>query len=323
MPSPSGSLSRSRSWSRDDLPRSRSRSRRSRSYRSRSRSRSQSISRRRSPPRRNGRDRNSRSRTRSRSRSRSYDRDDDRMRSLSRGRSRSRSESPLRSTKIVVERLTKNVTEDHLREIFGQYGDIDDMDVPLSRQYGTNRGAAYILYVNETDAESAIAHMHEAQLDGATISVSIVLPRRKFSAPPPTATRGANFDPRLPPPGRGPRGPRGPPGFDGGPRGRGPRGGGRYGRGAPPSDTWRPRSISRSRSRSRSPAASTRGGRYRARSPSYSRSRSRSSPPSRRGRGRRYEDDYNRRRSPSRESYESYGGHRAGRSRSRDRRSHR
>ncbi|ROW13774.1 hypothetical protein VPNG_03663 [Cytospora leucostoma] len=71
---------------------------------------------------------------------------------------------------IVVERLTKNVTEEHLREIFGAYGPIHDMDVPLSRQFGTNRGAAYILYANEADAESAIAHMHEAQLDGATIS---------------------------------------------------------------------------------------------------------------------------------------------------------
>lgn len=218
------------------------------------------------------------------------------------------------------------------------------MDVPLSRQckhslpclpgraqsvtnkylpVGTNRGAAYILYVNEAEAESAIAHMHEAQLDGATISVSIVLPRRKFSNPPPTATRGANFDPRLPPPGRGPRGPRGPPGFEGGPRGRGPRGGGvRFGRGGPPpSDTWRPRSISRSRSRS--PVPSARGGRYRSRSPSRSRSRSRSPPPSRRGRGRRYGGDHDRRRSPSRESYGSYGGRRGGRSRSRDRRSYR
>ncbi|KAJ0122987.1 hypothetical protein J7T55_011448 [Diaporthe amygdali] len=117
------------------------------------------------------------------------------------------------SAVIVVERLTKNVTEEHLREIFGQYGPIDDMDVPLSRQFGTNRGAAYILYVNEADAEAAIAHMHEAQLDGATISVSIVLPRRKFSPPPPTATHGANYDPRLPPPGRGGRGPRGVPGM--------------------------------------------------------------------------------------------------------------
>ena len=35
---------------------------------------------------------------------------------------------------IVVERLTKNVNEDHLYEIFGQYGEIDDLDLPVNRQ---------------------------------------------------------------------------------------------------------------------------------------------------------------------------------------------
>ncbi|KAL8774565.1 MAG: hypothetical protein Q9209_000938 [Squamulea sp. 1 TL-2023] len=69
----------------------------------------------------------------------------------------------------------------------------------------TNRGTAYILYANTADAESAIAHMHEAQLDGALISVSIVLPRRKFSRSPPPARRDAppfdRFDGRGPPPG--------------------------------------------------------------------------------------------------------------------------
>lgn len=34
---------------------------------------------------------------------------------------------------IVVERLTKNVNEDHLYEIFGQYGEIDDLDLPVNR----------------------------------------------------------------------------------------------------------------------------------------------------------------------------------------------
>jgi RNA-binding protein with serine-rich domain 1 len=37
---------------------------------------------------------------------------------------------------IVVERLTKNVNENHLYEIFGQYGDIDDLDLPVNRQCG-------------------------------------------------------------------------------------------------------------------------------------------------------------------------------------------
>ncbi|KAL8754407.1 MAG: hypothetical protein Q9199_004377, partial [Rusavskia elegans] len=71
----------------------------------------------------------------------------------------------------------------------------------------TNRGTAYILYTNTTDAEAAIAHMHEAQLDGAIIHVSIVLPRRKFSHSPPPVRRGGpapppfdRFDNRGPPP---------------------------------------------------------------------------------------------------------------------------
>ncbi|KAI4249192.1 MAG: hypothetical protein L6R40_000650 [Gallowayella cf. fulva] len=91
---------------------------------------------------------------------------------------------------IVVEKLTKNVNEHHLREIFGSYGPIKDLDLPMNKQFMTNRGTAYILYANTTDAEAAIAHMHEAQLDGAIISVSVVLPRRKFSRSPPPARRG-------------------------------------------------------------------------------------------------------------------------------------
>jgi RNA-binding protein with serine-rich domain 1 len=55
----------------------------------------------------------------------------------------------------------------------------------------TNRGTAYILYYDPADAEAAIAHMHEAQLDGAILNVSIVLPRRNFSrSPPPVSNRG-------------------------------------------------------------------------------------------------------------------------------------
>ncbi|KAL2022963.1 hypothetical protein VTK56DRAFT_4178 [Thermocarpiscus australiensis] len=304
----SPSMDRRRGYSRDRSPPRNGR------YRSRSRGRSlsRSISRSRSP-------------IRSRTRSRSYSRDRSWSRDRSRSRSRSRSRGPtMKSTKIVVERLTKNVNEDHLYEIFGQYGEIDDLDLPLNRQSGTNRGTAYILYVNEADAQSAIAHMHEAQLDGSVINVSIVLPRRKLSPSPPTARRGANLGPRNVPPN-----------FRSGPAGGGPPGGrgwrsplpsagpSRYG---PRSDTYRPRSLSRSRSRSPLPPPSgSRRYRSRSRSPSYaSRSRSRT-PPGRggrpgRNRGRRY-DDYgyrDRRRSRSYDSYDSYSRRSRSRSRGRD-----
>ena len=82
----------------------------------------------RSPPRRNGGGRRSLSPAPGRARSYS--------RSRSRTRSPTRSPSPVqpvRSTKIVVERLTKNINENHLREIFGQFGEIEDLDLPLNR----------------------------------------------------------------------------------------------------------------------------------------------------------------------------------------------
>ncbi|KAH6718518.1 hypothetical protein DL95DRAFT_338442 [Leptodontidium sp. 2 PMI_412] len=229
-----------------------------------------------------------------------------RYRSESRSVSRGRSPSPIRSTKVVIEKLTKNVNEAHLREIFGQYGQIRDLDMPMNRSFNTNRGTAYILYTSETDAEAAIAHMHESQIDGAVINVSIVLPRRKFSPSPPLARRGLNLDPRAsfnaapnvrPPPPARRRSPLPPYG----------------GRAERNTDTYRPRS----RSRSRSPR------RHRTRSRSAS-SRSRSPP--RRGRGggggggRRTSPARNggrRRRSPSYSSYSSYEDRSRSRSRGR------
>ena len=41
----------------------------------------------------------------------------------------------------------------------------------------TNRGTAYILYTHPSASESAIAHMHEAQIDGAVIAVTAEGPR--------------------------------------------------------------------------------------------------------------------------------------------------
>ncbi|KAI5820233.1 hypothetical protein BZA77DRAFT_240259, partial [Pyronema omphalodes] len=74
---------------------------------------------------------------------------------------------------IVIEKLTKNVTEDHIREIFSTYGDIKTIDMPVNRQFNTNRGLCYLLYNDAASAHAAIAHMHEGQLDGAVINVSI------------------------------------------------------------------------------------------------------------------------------------------------------
>ncbi|KAE8306175.1 hypothetical protein BDV41DRAFT_196967 [Aspergillus transmontanensis] len=240
----------------------------------------------------------SRSRMLSRSRSRSWS---SRSRSRSRGsrrcRDRSYSETPSpsdslpRSSKIVVEKLTKNVTESHLREIFGSFGGIESLDLPMNKAFMTNRGTAYILFNDPADAEAAIAHMHEAQLDGAVLNVSIVLPRRAFSqSPPPQSgrvsfgrqrhSRGQPSDSRYSRP--SPYPPRSPPHQR------------RFGRTRPMErhDLYRPRTLSRSRSPRRSRSSELRS----------------ASPPRRRGQLRSGSPRRGRRRSPSYSSYD-YSSH--------------
>ncbi|KAL3468924.1 hypothetical protein BJX99DRAFT_242498 [Aspergillus californicus] len=244
-----------------------------------------------------------RSPSRSRSRTRSINRGRGRGRSLSRsptprsdrGRSYSRSQSSLshtqKSSKIIVEKLTKNVMESHLLEIFGTFGDIQRLDLPMNNAFMTNRGTAYILYHDPADAEAAIAHMHEAQLDGALLNVSIVLPKRAFSRSPPPASNGRGNHGRHRQPQERPlngRSSRRSPYTN---RVTPPR---RYGhsRANERHDIYRPRSISRSRSR---PPRRSRSLSYQLRA---------ASPPNRRARARNDSQLRGRRRSPSYSSYD-------------------
>ncbi|KTW27198.1 uncharacterized protein T551_03192 [Pneumocystis jirovecii RU7] len=108
-------------------------------------------------------------------------------RSLS--RSSKRTSSPARgSSKILIEKLTKNVTVAHIREIFGSYGEISSIDMPMNRRLNINRGLCYIIYTSSNSANAAISHMHEGQIDGSVISVSIVSSR-------PFNTRKSSFSP--------------------------------------------------------------------------------------------------------------------------------
>ncbi|KAJ5144767.1 Serine/arginine-rich splicing factor SR45 [Penicillium atrosanguineum] len=98
-----------------------------------------------SPPREDTRSPSpARGRPKSRSRSSSRGRSPSRSRSRGGRRYRSRSysrtpspKSPPRSAKIVVEKLTKNVTENHIREVFGSFGDIEYLDLPMNRSCET------------------------------------------------------------------------------------------------------------------------------------------------------------------------------------------
>ncbi|KAI7901735.1 uncharacterized protein BX663DRAFT_103078 [Cokeromyces recurvatus] len=74
-------------------------------------------------------------------------------------RSRSRSASPEHLHSILVTNLTRNVKEEHIREIFSQFGKITHLEFPFNKTLNTNKGKAYIDFETQEDADKALSYM--------------------------------------------------------------------------------------------------------------------------------------------------------------------
>ncbi|KAI9457422.1 RNA-binding domain-containing protein [Russula earlei] len=77
------------------------------------------------------------------------------------------------STKIYVGNLSWNTNDDTLRQAFGSYGTIVDSIVMRDRETERSRGFGFVTYGSQAEAESAIASMNNAELDGRRIRVNI------------------------------------------------------------------------------------------------------------------------------------------------------
>ncbi|KAI0081679.1 hypothetical protein K474DRAFT_1567297, partial [Panus rudis PR-1116 ss-1] len=86
---------------------------------------------------------------------------------------------------VIVTSLTRNVVESHLRTIFGFYGEIVKIDLPMYGKSGQNRGKGAIEYADASSAHKAYSHMNGGQLDGAIVKVELSdLPVRSRSRSP-------------------------------------------------------------------------------------------------------------------------------------------
>ncbi|KIH43855.1 hypothetical protein ANCDUO_26133, partial [Ancylostoma duodenale] len=91
-------------------------------------------------------------------------------------RSSPRKASP--SKRISIRNLSRNVTKEHLAEIFGMYGPIKSCDLPPERFYThLHRGYGYVEYENAEDAEKALKYFDGGQIDGQVVSVELTLNR--------------------------------------------------------------------------------------------------------------------------------------------------
>ena len=168
-----------------------------------------------------------------------------------------------------MNKLTRNINKAHVEEIFGNYGKVKFVELPIDRISSIPRGLAYVEYEISDGAEKATKYMDGSWIDGREVTVQLVLPakvpaysRGGYRARSPVGGWRRRYGrPDLPPP---------------------PPSSSRYRRRSPPPP---PRYRRRSRSKSRSPVRRRRSNRSYSRS--RSRSRSGSPPPPRQARARR------------------------------------
>jgi RNA recognition motif-containing protein len=118
-------------------------------------------------------------------------------------------------TKLYVGNLPYTMTDQDLRDLFGQAGELQDAVVIVDRDSRRSKGFGFVEFATEADAQKAIQMFNDHELQGRRLTVNVARPREERGG------GGGGFS----------GGGGGGGGYGGGGRGGGGRGGGRGGRG--------------------------------------------------------------------------------------------
>jgi RNA recognition motif-containing protein len=76
------------------------------------------------------------------------------------------------SKKIYVGNLPFSSTEDELRSVFAQHGDVESVNVIMDRDTGRPRGFAFVEMAEASSADSAIKALDGSELGGRNLRVN-------------------------------------------------------------------------------------------------------------------------------------------------------
>jgi RNA recognition motif-containing protein len=82
-------------------------------------------------------------------------------------------------SKLYVGNLSYDSTENNLRELFAQAGEIQEINLITDKFTGQPKGFAFVRMVNQADAEKAIRMFNDQELDGRRIIVNIARPKEE------------------------------------------------------------------------------------------------------------------------------------------------
>ena len=82
------------------------------------------------------------------------------------------------SQKVYVGNLNYDTTEDSLRTLFAEYGEVESVSVITDRYTGRSKGFAFVEMSTEQAALEAIEALNGKQVDGREVRVDKAKPRR-------------------------------------------------------------------------------------------------------------------------------------------------
>lgn len=92
---------------------------------------------------------------------------------------------------IFVGNISYSTTEDDIRRMFEEYGEIDSVKIITDRDTGRSRGFGFVEMPNDDEAQSAIDALDGKELDGRALKINESRPRsdRRGGGRPPRRSR--------------------------------------------------------------------------------------------------------------------------------------
>ena len=81
-------------------------------------------------------------------------------------------------TSIYVGNLPYSATEDELRDVFSQHGEVSAVNIVKDRETGRPRGFAFVEMPNGSEAATAIKELNLSEVGGRSITVDEARPKK-------------------------------------------------------------------------------------------------------------------------------------------------
>lgn len=85
----------------------------------------------------------------------------------------------MNDVRVYVGNLPFKTTDEELKKLFGQYGEVKAADVIRYRESGRSKGYAFVV-MDEEGAQNSIQHLNDYEYESRVLKVRVAKPRENY-----------------------------------------------------------------------------------------------------------------------------------------------